>query len=263
MPKTIGWVARMRLFNIFPGHFGLKLSQSSLTIQPFPLQSLSRYLAPLELPLREADSNIWYMAILLIRPIFPGPTSGHITSIYCKYFALRVLLLGAPSQTHSSFLAKKWLELEVERALLAVWQLVLVASLPPCPDRLRRGDEGDNKSYIVCLPGGRKGREKQLLLKQLTDCFGLFKIALSTTDWGGGTRRVATNGLITRLAKMAAHLPSLNAMLVISSSSGQIQRFVGTERAARSTGGPTSEKYSLTTFDKTILLMNLRISNVA
>ena len=38
MAETIDWVARMELFNLLPGHFGLKLSQSSLVIQPFPFK---------------------------------------------------------------------------------------------------------------------------------------------------------------------------------------------------------------------------------
>ena len=58
------------------------------------------------------------------------------------------MLLGAPSQTHSSFLAKKWLELEVERALLAVWQLVLVA---------RDAEETIKVILCACQEGGKAG----------------------------------------------------------------------------------------------------------
>ena len=122
--------------------------------------------------------------------------------------AFRTAVFRRPQQSCRTLLLlllldEKWLE----RALLACGLAISFSCLCLCRRR-----QGDNKSYIVCLPeaakweGGKEGRRTfqatdRLLLRRLRRR-GLFKIALRARAAGGRRRKcVATNGLISRLAK--------------------------------------------------------------
>ena len=102
----------------------------------------------------------------------------------CRTLLLLLLLLD-----------EKWLE----RALLACGLAISFSCLCLCRRR-----QGDNKSYIVCLPEAAKwegGKKGGALFKQLTDCCfgGCGEEASSKLHYGRGRRAVGEGNVLQQM----------------------------------------------------------------